>query len=138
MKSVNPYLNFNRQTEAAFKFYQSVFGGELDISRYGDLDDNMGATGDDLNLVANASLSLTEDIKLFGSDILEFMGQKLDAGNNFYINLETESEEETERLFNKLSDNGEVEMPLQHTGWAEKFGMLKDRFGIQWMVYYTG
>lgn len=138
MKSVNPYLNFNRQTEEAFKFYQSVFGGELEIHRYKDMEDNMGASGDDLNLVANASLPLTENIKLFGSDILEFMGQKLEAGNNFYINLETESEEETERLFEKLSENGEIEMPLEHTGWAEKFGMVKDQFGIQWMVYYTG
>lgn len=138
MKSVNPYLNFDRQTEAAFTFYQSIFGGELEIHRYKDIEDNMGATGDDLNLVANASLSLTEGIKLFGSDILEFMGQKLESGNNFYINLETESEEETERLFNKLSDGGKVEMPLQHTGWAEKFGMVKDLFGTQWMIYYTG
>lgn len=138
MKSVNPYLNFNRQTEEAFKFYQSVFGGELEIHRYKDMEDNMGASGDDLNLVANASLPLTENIKLFGSDILEFMGQKLEAGNNFYINLETESEEETERLFEKLSENGEIEMTLEHTGWAEKFGMVKDQFGIQWMVYYTG
>lgn len=138
MKSVNPYLNFNGQTEEAFTFYQSIFGGELEISRYGDLDDNMGATGNDLNLVANASLPLTADIKLFGSDILDFMGQKLEAGNNFYINLETESEEETEQLFNKLADGGEVEMPLEHTGWAEKFGIVKDQFGTQWMVYYTG
>lgn len=138
MKSVNPYLNFNRKTEDAFTFYQSVFGGELEIHRYKDMEDNMGASGDDLNLVANASLPLTEDIKLFGSDSLEFMGQKLESGNNFYINLETESEEETEKLFEKLSENGEIEMPLENTGWAKKFGMVKDQFGIQWMVYYTG
>lgn len=138
MKSVNPYLNFNRQTEEAFKFYQSVFGGELEIHRYKDIEDNMGASGDDLNLVANASLPLTGDIKLFGSDSLEFMGQKLVAGNNFYIHLETESEEETEQLFNKLSEDGTIEMPLKHTGWANKFGMVKDQFSTRWMVYYTG
>ncbi|MEX2457213.1 MAG: VOC family protein [Balneolaceae bacterium] len=138
MKSVNPYLNFNGQTEAAFNFYQSVFGGELEISRYGDLDDNMGATGESLNLVANASLSLTGDIKLFGSDILESLGQTLTRGNDFHINLETESEEETKQLFGKLTEHGEIQMPLEHTGWAEKFGMVKDQFGIQWMIYYTG
>lgn len=137
MKSVNPYLNFNRQTEEAFIFYQSVFGGELEIHRYKDMEDNMGASGDDLNLVANATLPLTGDIKLFGSDSLEFMGQKIKAGNNFYINLETESEEETDQLFNKLSNGGVVEMPLEQTGWAKKFGMVKDQFGTQWMVYYT-
>lgn len=138
MKSVNPYLNFNGQTEEAFTFYQSIFGGKLDISRYGDLDDNMGTSGDDLKLVANAFLPLTEKIKLFGSDILESFGQKLEIGNNFHINLETESDEETERLFEQLSKDGEIQMPLENTGWAKKFGMIKDQFGIQWMVYYTG
>lgn len=138
MKSVNPYLNFNRQTEEAFKFYQSVFGGELEISRYKDMDDNMGLTGDALDLVANATLPLTANIKLFGSDVLDSMGQKVKSGNNFYINLETESEEETEQLFEQLSKKGEIEMPLEHTGWADKFGMFKDQFGTRWMVYYTG
>lgn len=98
----------------------------------------MGLTGDALDLVANATLPLTANIKLFGSDVLDSMGQKVKSGNNFYINLETESEEETEQLFEQLSKNGEIEMPLEHTGWADKFGMVKDQFGIKWMVYYTG
>lgn len=95
MKAVNPYLNFNGQAEEAFKFYQTVFGGELEITRYKDMRDDMGATGNDLNLVANASLSLTGNIKLFGSDILDSFGQDYKKNNDFYINLETE------RLFNK-------------------------------------
>ncbi|WP_020401836.1 VOC family protein [Gracilimonas tropica] len=138
MRSVNPYLNFNGNTEKAFKFYQSIFGGELDISRYKDLDDNMGATGDALNLVANAALPIGANTTLFGSDILESIGQTLNAGNDFYINLQTESLEETEQLFQKLAEDGEVQMPLGHTGWAEQFGMVRDKFGIRWMVYYTG
>lgn len=138
MKSVNPYLNFHGETEEAFTFYQAVFGGELEISRYKDLDDDMGATGDALMLVANAALPIGANTTLFGSDILESLGQSLTIGNDFYINLETESEEETIRLFKKLSKDGEIEMPLENTGWAEKFGMVKDQFGTQWMVYYTG
>ncbi|MEX0723571.1 MAG: VOC family protein [Gracilimonas sp.] len=138
MKSVNPYLNFNGETEKAFTFYQSVFGGELDISRYKDLEDDMGATSEALNLVANASLPIGANTTLFGSDILESLGQSLNSGKDFHINLETESEEETVHLFEKLSKNGEILMPLQHTGWAKQFGMIKDQFGTQWMVYYTG
>lgn len=138
MKSVNPYLNFHGETEEAFTFYQAVFGGELEISRYKDLDDDMGATGDALMLVANAALPIGANTTLFGSDILESLGQSLTIGNDFYINLETESEEETIRLFKKLSEDGEIEMPLENTGWAEKFGMVKDQFGTRWMVYYTG
>lgn len=138
MKSVNPYLNFNGNTEEAFKFYQTVFGGELQIDRFKDLEDNMGATGEDLNKIANMALPLGDSTILFGSDIIESMGQTLAAGNNFYINLETESDEETERLFSELSADGEIEMPLENTGWAKKFGMFADKFGIRWMVYYTG
>lgn len=138
MKSVNPYLNFNGNTEEAFKFYQTVFGGELQIDRFKDLEDNMGATGEDLNKIANVALPLGDSTILFGSDIIESMGQTLAAGNNFYINLETESDEETERLFSELSAGGEIEMPLENTGWAKKFGMFADKFGIRWMVYYTG
>ncbi|MEX0771855.1 MAG: VOC family protein [Balneolales bacterium] len=137
MKSVNPYLTFSGNTEEAFEFYQTVFGGELQIERYKDLDDNMGATGEDLNKIANVALPIGGGTTLMGNDVLESMGHSLTAGNNFYINLETESEEETERLFNDLSAGGEIEMPLQDTGWAKKFGMFADKFGIRWMVYFT-
>lgn len=138
MKAVNPYLNFFGNTEEAFTFYQTVFGGELEIVRFNDLDDDMGATGEDLEKIAHVSLPIGADTMLLGSDVLESFGQSVTAGNNFYINLETESAEETKRLFNALSDGGEIEMPLQDTGWAEKFGMCTDQFGVQWMVNYPG
>lgn len=138
MKAVNPYLNFNGNTEEAFGFYQTVFGGELQVDRYKDLDDNMGATGEDLEKIANVTLPIGNGTKLMGTDALESMGQTLTVGNNFYINLETESEEETEELFNGLSAGGEVEMPLQETVWAKKFGMMTDKYGIRWMLYFPG
>lgn len=138
MKSVNPYLNFNGNTEEVFKFYQTVFGGELQIDRYKDLDDNMGATGGDLNKIANVSLKIGAQTTLYGSDLIEASGQNHVAGNNFSIQLETETEEETETLFKKLSADGNVTMPLMNTGWAKKFGMFADKFGINWMVYYPG
>ena len=138
MKAVNPYLNFNGNTEDAFNFYQSVFGGELDISRFKDLDDDMGATGDDLNKIAHVRLPIGGGAALLGSDVLESMSASSKQGNSFYINIETESEEEAEQLYNALSDDGNVQMPLQDTGWAEKFGMLADRFGIQWMIIFSG
>ena len=138
MKSVNPYLNFNGNTEEVFEFYQSVFGGELQIHRYKDLVDDMGATDEDLNKIANVALPLGGGTLLMGTDSLESLGHSLMVGNNFYINLETESVEETERLFNDLSSDGEIEMPLQETEWTEKFGMFTDKYGIRWMVNYGG
>lgn len=138
MKSVNPYLNFNGNTEEAFEFYQTVFGGELQITRYKDLGDDMGASGEDLNKIANVALPISGDIMLMGTDVLESMGQKLTVGNNFSITLETDSAEEAEELFNKLVKDGEVQMPLMQTEWAEMYGAGKDKFGVQWMVNYTG
>lgn len=138
MKSVNPYLNFNGNTEEAFEFYQSVFGGELQITRFKDMADNMGATGEDLDKIANIVLPLSGDTVLMGTDILDSMDQKLTIGNNFSITLEVDSADEAEELFNKLSDGGKIQMPLMETEWAERYGALTDKFGIQWMVNYTG
>lgn len=138
MKSVNPYINFNGNCEEAFEFYQSVFGGELQMQRYGDLEDNMGLEGDDLNQIGNVALPMVGETMLYGSDVPEAFGAPVEAGSKFQINIETESTEEAERFFNDLSDGGEVKMPLQETEWAESFGMCTDQFDVQWLVMYTG
>ncbi|GAA5521348.1 VOC family protein [Aliifodinibius salicampi] len=138
MKSVNPYLNFNGNCEEAFEFYQSIFSGELQITRFKDMADNMGATGEDLDKIANIVLPLTGGTVLMGTDVLDSMDQKLTIGNNFSITLEVDSADEAEELFNKLSDGGKIQIPLVETEWAERYGALTDKFGIQWMVNYTG
>lgn len=138
MKSISPYLTFNGKTEEAFTFYQSVFGGEPRIDRYKDLEDPMGAAGDDLNKIANVELKIGANITLYGSDMISGSHQPLIEGNNISLHLEIESEEKTEALFSKLSNGGTVTMPLMDTGWARMFGMCNDKFGINWMVYYPG
>lgn len=139
MKAVSPYLNFAGHTEEAFEFYQSVFGGELHVVRYGDFPDNpMGVPDEDMDKIAHSALSLVGDTMLMGTDTLESLGQELTAGNNFSITLEAESEEEAERLFDALSEGGEVEMPLAATEWAEKYGSCVDRYGVRWQLNYTG
>jgi PhnB protein len=138
MKSVNPYLNFDGNTEEAFEFYQSVFGGEVDITRFKDLDDNMGATGADLEKIANVALPIGGGTMLMGDDSPAVMGQSLTEGDNFSINLEADSAEEAEKVFKDLSADGKITMPLEETEWAEKFGMLTDKYGITWSVNYSG
>lgn len=138
MKAVNPYLNFNGNTEEAFEFYQSVFGGELQITRYSDFDGNMGAADEDADKVANVTLPIGGGTTLMGTDVLESFGQQLNVGDNVSITLEPDTAEEAEELFNKLSDGGSVTMPLAETEWAEKYGMCTDKFGVHWMVNYTG
>jgi PhnB protein len=139
MKAVNPYLNFAGNTEEAFRFYQTVFGGELHIVRFKDFGGNAtGVPDKDLDKVAHIALPLLNGSMLMGTDTLESFGQKLTTGNNFSITLEADSTEEAEKLFNALADRGKVEMPLAKTEWAERYGMCTDKFGVRWMVNYTG
>jgi PhnB protein len=139
MKKVEPYLNFAGNTEEAFAFYQSVFGGELSVVRFRDFPDNaMGVPEAELDKIAHIALPLGEGTLLMGTDVLESLGQSLKVGNNVYLHLETDSSEEAEKLFTSLSDGGKVEMSLQKTAWAEKYGICVDKFGVKWMVSYTG
>lgn len=140
MKSVNPYLNFPGNSEEAFNYYKTVFGGEIMmIVRFRDFGDNgMGVAEEDLDKVAHIALPLGPDHVLMATDCVGSMGKNFIAGNNYYITLEADTGDEADRLFNALSDGGNVEMPLQRTEWAEKYGVCADRFGVQWMVSYTG
>ena len=142
MKSANPYLNFYGNTEEAFNFYKSVFGGEfLGVIRFKDMPGMPGVdemSEADQNKLMHIALPIGKDNILMATDVLDFMGRTLNVGNNVYINLEADSGEEADQLFNALSNGGKIEMALQKTGWAEKYGSCIDKFGVQWMVNYTG
>jgi PhnB protein len=137
MKTVHPYLNFAGNTEEAFTFYRSVFGGEFTgISRFRDMGGaEMGIPEDELDRVANMGLPLANGVMLMGTDTVSTW-QTLTQGNNAYIMLDCESAEEAQRLFSALSAGGRVEMELQKTEWAKLYASFVDRFGVQWMVYY--
>jgi PhnB protein len=142
MSKVSIYLNFNRNTEEAFLFYQSVFGTEFigDIARMGDVPpaDGMPALAEeDKNLVMHVALPLLGECVLMGTDGSESMGFTVKQGNNMYINLEPDTRAETERLFAELSEGGTIEMPLQEMFWGDYFGSIVDKFGICWMFNCT-
>lgn len=137
MKNVNPYLNFPGNTEEAFGFYRSVFGGEFPmVLRFRDF--MPGTNGADGDKLAHIALPLGSGSMLMGTDALESHGRSLKVGNNFSISLEAETRDEAERLFARLSEDGGVAMPLGQTEWAELYGMCTDRYGVQWMVNYPG
>jgi len=137
MRSVDPYLNFGGNAEEAFTFYRSVFGGELQLARFRDMDTGgVELTEEQLNGVAHVALPMGDSI-LMGSDVPESMGS-VTAGTNFAISLDADSAEEADRVFGALSAGGEVTMPLGAVEWAERFGMCTDRFGVQWMIGFTG
>ncbi len=138
MASVSTYLNFNRSTEAAFTFYRSVFGGEFQggIHRMGDAPPQPGHTlaEADKGLVMHVSLPILGGHLLMGTDAPDSMGMSCRPGNNVYINLQPDTRNEADRLFNALSAGGKVEMPMQDMFWGDYFGSFVDKFGVQWMV----
>lgn len=138
MASVNIYLNFSNQTEEAFLFYQSVFGGEFqDFTRFSDIPSQEGMpelNEIDKNLIMHVTLPLFENFKLMGTDAPESMGFSVHKGNNFYISLHPDTKEEADRIFSALSLEGVVETPLQDMFWGAYYGAFSDKFGVQWMI----
>lgn len=138
MAKVSTYLNFRRETEEAFNFYKSVFGGEFrgEIFRFRDIppsEDMPPLPEKDRNLVMNIALPILDGHILMGTDAPESMGFKVSFGNNVYITLQPDTREETKRLFNALSEGGQVEQELQDMFWGDYYGSLRDKFGVQWM-----
>ena len=82
----------------------------------------------------HVSLPISSETVLMGSDSSEAFGMATTMGNNFSISINAESVEESDRLFNGLSEGGKVTMPMANTFWGAYFGMFTDKFGIQWMV----
>jgi PhnB protein len=137
MATINPYLNFLGNTEEAFNFYKSVFGGEfLALQRFKDTPEAGNISASDGEKIMHVALPIGKGNILMATDALESMGQKLEVGNNFYISISAESEEEATKLYNALSVGGKIEMPLDKAFWGAYFGMFQDKFGVQWMVNY--
>jgi PhnB protein len=142
MSKVGTYLNFKRETEEAFKFYQKVFGGKFigGFSRFKDIPPQEGqpkVSKKDENLIMHVALPILGGHVLMGTDAPESMDFKLKSGNNVYINLQPDTKKEADRLFNKLSAGGTVEMHMQDMFWGDYYGSFSDKFGINWMIAWS-
>jgi PhnB protein len=138
MAILNPYLIFNGECETAFIFYAKVFNKEIpQMMHFGD----MGADAEpklsdaDKNKIMHVTLPLSNGTNLMGSDSNTASGE-VKFGDNISISINTESEAEADSLFNGLSNGGIIKMPIQKTFWNAYFGMLTDKFGINWMVNF--
>lgn len=137
MAAINPYLTFDGTCEAAFNFYKSVFGGEFPyVGRFNEMPPMEGQTlpEEEGNKIMHISLPISKETILMGSDTSAAFGHNHVAGTNFSISVNADSEEEATKIFNSLSEGGQVTMPLNKTFWGAFFGMFTDKFGIQWMV----
>jgi PhnB protein len=136
MISIHPYLNFQGNTEEAMNFYKSVFGGSFKaFQRFNDSPGHEKMPKHEQTMIMHASLPLGNGI-LMATDALESMGHEVRPGNNIYLSIITESEDEADRLFEGLSKGGKIEMPIGKTFWGAYFGICMDKFQVQWMITY--
>lgn len=139
MARVSTYLNFKDQTEEAFGFYRSVFGGEFTggIHRFSEAPPAEGRPGlaeADRNLVMHIELPILGGHILMGTDAPESMGFTITVGNNVHISLEPDTRGDAKRLFTALSEGGNVDMPLADMFWGAYYGACTDKYGVRWMV----
>lgn len=139
MATVNVYLTFNGNTEEAFNFYKSVFGGEFAyIGKFKDMpsDEKFSSMSEEEgNKIMHVSLPISKETILMGSDTNDFSGP-VTFGSNFSVSINAESKEEADTLFTGLSNEGKIIMPMEKTFWGAYFGMFVDKYGINWMVNF--
>jgi PhnB protein len=126
---LNPYLTFAGNTRAAMKFYATVFGGELNLTTFGQYGTKEAALR---NKIMHATLENDHGFTLMASDLAP--GMEHSPGNNITISLSGDDADTLRAYWKKLSRGGEVTMPLEKQMWGDEFGQCTDKFGISWMV----
>ena len=132
---MNPYLSFKGDCEAAFKFYEQSLGGKLgSIFRYGGSPMAGDVPADWSDKVMHGSMTLGSQV-LMGGDVAP---DRYEAPKGFSLSLQINSTAEAERIFHDLVEGGQVVVPLAKTFWADRFGMVVDRFGVPWLINCEG
>ena len=132
---LNTYLVFNGQCEAAFKFYEQCLGGKIvGMFTHAGTPAAEQVPPEWFGKIMHASLKVGDDL-LMGYDAPP---DRYKGAHGFSVNIAVEQPAEAERIFQALSENGKVHMPIAQTFWAERFGMLVDQFGVPWMVNCEG
>jgi PhnB protein len=128
---LNPYLNFNGQCEAAFKFYEKTLGGKIEaMFTHAGTPAEQQTPPEWRDKILHARLTIGDNI-LMASDAPP---DCYEEPKGFSVSLQINDPKEAERIFYALAENGKVQMAIQETFWAARFGMLVDQFGIPWMI----
>ena len=132
---LNPYVNFRGTAREAMTFYHEVFGGDLRMNTF----EEFGAAEEpaDRNLIMHAQLEGGDGLWLMGSDVPERM-PFVPGTNTSSISLSGDDESRLTGYFTRLSGGGEILQPLTKARWGDSFGMLRDKFGITWLVNISG
>jgi len=129
---LNPYISFRDTAREAMGFYQSVFGGELTVSTFGEF----GMEGHQAEQVMHAQLETPTGYTLMGADTPP--GMEHTEGSRITVSLSGDDADELRGYFGQLAEGGSVDMPLEKQMWGDEFGQCTDRFGIAWMVNIAG
>ncbi len=130
---LNPYINFKGNAREAMEFYKTVFGGKLDLTTF--KEGGMPCDSADEDKIMHSQLDGDNGIVFMSSDAPA--GMEHDEGSNISMSLSGDNEEELRGYWDKLSEGGTVTMPLEKAPWGDTFGMLTDKFDINWMVNVT-
>lgn len=131
---LNPYLNFAGTAREAMTFYSEVFGGELDLNTFAEF--GMNDDPADAEKIMHGQVTSPSGLVLMGADVTS--GMEHVEGNNFAVSLSGEDETELRGYWDKLADGATIVEPLVKAPWGDTFGMLVDRFGINWIVNIAG
>ena len=132
---LNPYLLFNGECEAAFKFYEKCLGGKIVAKvTHGESPMAKDTPPERHNKILHARLMVGDNV-LMGSDAPP---ERYEKPQGFSVTLGVDTPAEAERIFAELSRDGQSLIPLEKTFWAERFGMVVDRFGIPWLINCEG
>lgn len=135
MSSISPYINFNGNAREAFEFYRSVFGGEFrTIVHFKDLPGDVFPASEGEKIL-RIELPIGSTM-LIANDVPSVLGSVNERENRSKIAVMADSKNEAERIFEKLSVGGEVEMPMDTSPWGSYFAMFRDRYGIEWTVEF--
>jgi PhnB protein len=135
MAILNPYLQFAGTAREAMESYRDIFGGQLDMNTFGDYGASGGEHDAPADGIMHAQLTTDLGFTLMGSDLPPGMGGEPENGS---VSLSGDEGDTLRGYFEKLSDGGQVTMPLEKQMWGDEFGMCVDRFGISWMVNIAG
>ena len=131
---LNPYITFNGNAREAMTFYQSVFGGELNVMSFADLPD-MGTDPSEKDKVMHAMVRGDSGVVVMAADTPNSQEYTPYTGS---ISLSGDEEAVLRGYWEKLSDGATINEPLVQAPWGDSFGMLTDKFGINWMVNIAG
>jgi len=132
MTRLSPYLRFDGNCKEAMTFYKDCLGGEITIQTIGETPMAKEMPADKQNLVMHAMVK-KGDLEFYAADM---MRDPLKMGENVSLCLNCDSEEEIRKLFAAFGQGGEVFSPLEVQFWGSLFGVLTDKYGIEWMFNY--